>query len=102
MAEKTILNETLRPPGWRVAGITPVGETTMTIIVRYSSIDSYGRSKRRVFKTLATARRYAQKWVGRHPDLGSSYAISGDGVGKITVSGDATLTELFADDSETR
>ena len=62
------------------------------ITVRYSSIDRFSESRK--FKTLTGARAYAQKWVGEHPDLGSGYAISGDGVGKITVSG-VSLAELF-------
>ena len=32
--------------------------------------------------------------IGRHPELGGHYAVSGDGVGKITCDG-CTLAELF-------
>ena len=61
--------------------------------VVYTSIDR-ARAARQ-FKTLAAAQRFAQKWVGAHPDLaGDRYAISGDGVGKITAEG-VTLRELF-------
>lgn len=62
------------------------------IIVGYSSIDHYRETRK--FKTVTGARAYATKWVGKNPELGHSYAISGDGVGKITVSG-ISLAELF-------
>jgi hypothetical protein len=65
---------------------------TQKIEVRYSSID--GCSIRRTYRTLAGAQAFAQKYVGAHPELGSHYAVSGDGVGKITCAG-ATLLELF-------
>lgn len=64
----------------------------MKIVVRYRGIDRY--SKRGVFKTLAGAQRFAQKWVGETPELGSFYAVSGDGVGKVTCDGCA-LVDLF-------
>jgi len=62
------------------------------IIVRYSSID--GASYTRTYTTLKGARKFAHEWIGAHPEIGTSYAVSFDGVGKITVSG-ATLAELF-------
>lgn len=62
------------------------------IKVKYSSIDGYKKTS--TFKTLAGAQKFAQKWVGEFPELGSSYAISSDGVGKITVQG-VMLQELF-------
>lgn len=65
----------------------------MTITVTYQSIDRY--RKRRTFKTLAGARKFAVNWVGENPEMGSTYAVSGDGIGKITVDG-ATLRELFS------
>ena len=34
------------------------------------------------------------KWVGAHPEIGSTYAVSGDGVGKVTCQG-VSLSELF-------
>jgi len=69
------------------------------IRVRYSSIDRYSESRR--FKTLAGAQRYAQKFVGETPEISGafSYAVSADGIGKITVSG-ATLAELFPSSAE--
>ena len=62
------------------------------ITVAYRSIDRF--SARRTFKTLAAAQRFAQKWIGETPEIGSFYAVSGDGVGRITVSG-ASLLDLF-------
>ena len=62
------------------------------IVVHYSTIDHF--SKRRTFATLAGARRFAQKYLGEHPEQGMSYAVSFDGVGKITVQG-ASLDDLF-------
>jgi hypothetical protein len=62
-----------------------------TIKVHYSSIDHF--SQTRSFKTLEGARKYAQKWVGRHPDLGGWYAVSFDGIGKVTAN--VPLSDLF-------
>lgn len=64
------------------------------ITVRYSSVDWY--SKTRYFKTIEGARKWAQKMVGERPEISTAfqYAVSGDGVGKITVRG-ATLKDLF-------
>lgn len=64
----------------------------MDITVYYESLDRC--SKTRKFKTLAGAQRFAQKWVGKHPEIGTTYAVSGDGIGKITVVG-ASLADLF-------
>lgn len=62
------------------------------ITVIYTSIDRL--RKRRTFKTIAGARRFAHKWVGPHPDVGSFYAVSFDGIGRIEWSG-TTAHELF-------
>ena len=62
------------------------------IKVRYSSVDGF--SKSRTFKTLAGARTFAWHYVGETPELGSWYAVSSDGVGKVTCTG-CTLAELF-------
>lgn len=62
------------------------------IIVRYRSCD--GARERRTFTSLAGARRFAHKWIGEHPDIGSSYAVSFDGIGTIEVEG-ARLADLF-------
>lgn len=67
------------------------------IKVKYISIDSSGRGQWKTFKTLKGARKFAQYWVGKHPELGSTYAVSGDGVGKIVAEGVA-LKDLFGDD----
>jgi hypothetical protein len=62
------------------------------IRVRYSSCD--GCSEVRKYKALAAARTFAHKMVGAHPDLGRTYAVSFDGIGKVEVEG-ATLADLF-------
>lgn len=62
------------------------------IKVTYTSID--GGRKSRSYSTIEGAKKFAHTWVGPHPEIGSWYAVSGDGVGKITVSG-ASLRDLF-------
>jgi hypothetical protein len=62
------------------------------IVVIYSSID--GCKIKRSFKRLAWARKFAHKWVGPFPEIGRSYAISGDGVDKIEAWG-TPLSVLF-------
>ncbi len=62
------------------------------IIVTYTAVD--GARDRRKFGTLVGAWKFAIEMVGRHPTLGSTYAVSDDGIGKIEVEG-ATLQELF-------
>jgi len=64
------------------------------IAVTYDSID--GVHKRRKFKTLARARAFATHWVGEHPTIGSTYAVSDDGVGRIMVDG-VSLFTLFGE-----
>ena len=66
----------------------------INIRIRYRSLDRFSQS--RTFKTLAGAQRYAQKWVGQTPDISEAfgYAVSDDGIGKITVSG-CSLKDLF-------
>jgi hypothetical protein len=66
------------------------------IKVKYSSIDSRN-GKWRSFKTIRGARKFAQHWIGKHPEIGSTYAVSGDGIGKIEVQGVA-LADLFGDE----
>jgi hypothetical protein len=63
------------------------------IRVRYEAIDGYRKTK--MFKLLKNARKYAHERVGEHPSLGSYYAVSDDGVGKITAN--INLRELFPD-----
>ncbi len=62
------------------------------IIVTYSSVDGVKRTE--IFTDIEQARSFAHEWVGPHPDLGRSYAVSNDGVGKIVVNG-ATLNDIF-------
>lgn len=69
------------------------------ITVRYRSLDRFGITRR--FKTLAGAQQFAQKYVGAHPEISVTfqYAVSADGVGKVTVSGDdVTLNDLFPEE----
>ena len=65
------------------------------IVVIYTSIDRL--RKRRKFKTIKGAKRFAHKWVGPTPEIGGWYAVSGDGWGKIEVEEGTTLRELFPD-----
>jgi len=62
------------------------------IKIRYRSID--GCAETRTFKTIKGARAYAHNLLGPHPDIGSFYAVSDDGIGRVTCSG-VTLAELF-------
>src|SRR6185436_21124797 len=68
------------------------------IKVKYSSVDGRG-GKWRSFKTLGRARVFAQYWVGKNPEIGSTCAVSGDGIGKIEVQG-AKLADLFGDQTK--
>ena len=63
-------------------------------MIKVSLNSSDGYAKSRSFKTLAGARRFAQRYVGENPEIGSWYAVSWDGVCRVTVEG-ATLQELF-------
>lgn len=65
------------------------------INVYYNTIDHYSKSG--TFKTLKGARHFAQQWIGESPDIGYGYAVSFDGVGKITCSG-CRLEDLFGPD----
>lgn len=57
----------------------------MQITVRYQSID--GASKIKTFGTLAGVRRYVEKMIGKGAEFNSSgmYAVSDDGIGKVTL-----------------
>lgn len=68
------------------------------IKVKYSSVDSRN-GKWRSFKTLKRARKFAQYWIGQNPEIGASYAVSGDGIGKIEAKGVA-LADLFGDEAK--
>lgn len=62
------------------------------IKVLYQASDGYRLTKK--YKTLRGAQRFAQKWVGSTPELGTGYAASFDGIGTIRVQG-ASLSDLF-------
>jgi hypothetical protein len=68
-------------------------EATMAITVHLNTID--GVSKTRSFKSLAGARRFAQHHVGAAPEMSRGYAISGDGIAKVSCAG-CGIAELFA------
>jgi hypothetical protein len=65
------------------------------ITVAYRSCD--GCRIVRKFKTLRGARKFAQYYVGEHPDIGSGYAVSFDGIGTIRAEG-CSLQALFPRD----
>lgn len=60
--------------------------------ITYTSID--GARKARSFKTVAAARKFALDYVGPQDAEGGHYAVSNDGVGKVTWSG-VSRAELF-------
>ena len=62
------------------------------IKVSYLACD--GAKQTKTFSSIEAAQAFAHEWVGKHPEIGSSYAVSGDGIGRITVKG-CTLAELF-------
>lgn len=68
----------------------------MNITVTYASID--GARKEESFTDLVAARAFATDWVGAHPDIAAHYAVSSDGIGKVTVRG-CTLGVLFGLDT---
>jgi len=71
---------------------SPSLRAAQKIIVTCLSIDGVRRS--RTFKTLAGAQALAHDWVGEHPSIGTGYAVSDDGVTKVTVRG-AALADIF-------
>jgi len=62
------------------------------IVVVYSTNDRF--RTRRKFASVRAAQDFAHHWIGPHPVIGGGCAVSGDGVGKVTVKG-ATLSDLF-------
>lgn len=66
------------------------------IKVRYHAVDGYYKTRR--FKTLQGARKFATEYIGGTPEIGPGYAVSQDGVGRITVSGCTLHTLFFAGD----
>lgn len=73
--------------------------STLDIRVTYSTIDRFRKTAK--FKTLKGAQKFAQKYVGAHPEISLTfgYAVSDDGVGKVTVRG-CKLQELFPEPAE--
>lgn len=71
-----------------------------TIKIRYRASDGY--SKVKTFKTLKGARKYCIDMLGKFPEIGRGYAVSGDGVGTIILlSGShVELKDLFGNDVE--
>lgn len=66
--------------------------STRKIVIHHEAIDGAKGFKK--FNDLKWARQEAQKWVGKHPEIGSTYAVSGDGIVKVMVEG-AALSEIF-------
>ena len=62
------------------------------IHVVYKSIDGHREALHT--EDLAKAQEFAHKWVGKYPEIGSTYAVAGDGVGKVEVLG-VSLQQLF-------
>lgn len=67
-------------------------EGKLMIKIYYSSVDGCRSVKN--FKSLAGAKKYSHRMIGKHPEIGSNYAVSGDGIGKVQVAG-ASLAEMF-------
>lgn len=63
--------------------------------LRYRACDGFRET--RYFATLAGLRKRAVYWVGEHPDLGSDYAVSFDGIGTVRVSG-CSIRDVFPED----
>ena len=72
------------------------GKGTCIMKLTYTSLD--GVRKTRSFKTIAAARKFAHDCVGPQDVEGGHYAVSFDGVGKITWSG-ITRAQLFGGDT---
>jgi hypothetical protein len=69
----------------------------MTIKMTYKASDGF--TKRGSFKTVAGAKAFAAKWVGETPEVGTTYAVSPDGVGRVTWSG-VSKADLFGETLE--
>lgn len=65
------------------------------IVIEYDAVD--GVHSRGEFSNLRNARAYAQRMVGKTPELGRWYAVSSDGIGRISLVYGCTLAELFPD-----
>jgi hypothetical protein len=67
-------------------------------MIRLTYLASDGYRKRKQFKLLRGARKYAQDMVGKHPEIAMGYAVSGDGVGTIREVSGCKIQDLFGDD----
>jgi hypothetical protein len=77
--------------GYSLIMATPTTNREIRVSVR--TIDRF--SQTRTFKTLAGARKYAQKWVGAHPEQSTFGGVVGTyGDSKVSWSG-ATYDEMF-------
>ena len=54
-----------------------------------------GIRKTKSFKSLKGAQKATWGWVGKDAEIGSYYAVSADGVVKVTIMEGTTLAELF-------
>lgn len=68
---------------------------SMAIEVVYRAID--GARIARKFKTLDGASAFAVKMVGATPDMGTGYAVSADGIGKIMLMAGGEQAIVLAD-----
>lgn len=64
------------------------------IEIDYQTIDSYHINRK--YKSMKSARRFAQEVMGVNPDMGRGYAVSNDGVGVLRCQG-CKISELFGD-----
>ena len=71
--------------------VTP-STATAAIMVTYTAID--GTREDDAFDTIEEASTWARTWIGNHPEIGSTYAVSADGIGKIEVMG-CEIADLF-------
>lgn len=62
------------------------------IKVVYQAVDGYRKTA--MFRTIKGAQRFAHKWVTATPELGSFYAVSPDGIGRVMVEG-CLIREIF-------
>lgn len=73
--------------------------TQHKVTILYTAVD--GSRMIKDFKTLNGAKGFAHKMIGEHPEMGGYYAVSGDGIGKVQVTGVA-LKELFPEKTTAR
>jgi hypothetical protein len=64
---------------------------TRAIKVRYSSVDGFRKTY--TYATVEGAKKKMADLLGQYYDIGPSYAVSGDGIGKVQLEG-ATFEEL--------